>query len=147
MPADSDNWSYRPLGVRLMGVAVAVALFALCLGAWISVGAEIRATFDTFQRITFFVLVGLAGAVWWALLRPKVETDGHELRIVNGFRVYRLRLDEIESVQFRTGAPWASVETLGATYAVMAIQGSDGDRAKAASRELARAVKSARSTP
>ena len=142
MPAGSEPGSrlprtWRPLGVRIAGTVAALLLVGLCVGAWIALGEDIRGRFTLWQRSTLIGL-GLMGAVvWLALLRSRVTAAVDEVAVVNGFKRRDLAWAQIVAVRLRRGAPWAEMDLSdGTTIAVMAIQGSDGERARTAVREF-----------
>jgi len=134
-PALPHTW--RPLGVRVAGAIAGLLLFALCVGAWIALGADIRGRFTPFQKGTLVALGLLGAAVWLALLRSRLTAAVDEVAVVNGFKRRNLEWAQIVAVRLRRGAPWAEMDLSdGTTIAVMAIQGSDGDRATGAVRQF-----------
>lgn len=137
--------TWRPTGVRIVGIASGVALVAMCIGAWIALGADLRSRFTVFEKLTMVALGLLAAAVWYALLRARLSASGHGVAVVNGFKRRDLEWAQIVAIRLRRGAPWAEMDLAdGTTIPVMAIQGSDGQRATAAVREF-RAVLADRS--
>ncbi len=146
MPADSEAapalpHTWRPLGVRVVGLIAGVALLALCVAAWIALGEDIRSRFTPFQKSTLVALGLLGAGVWYALLRSRLSATDDDVAVVNGFRARHLDWAQIVAVRLRRGAPWAEMDLSdGTTIPVMAIQGSDGDRAKAAVREFRRVL-------
>ena len=140
MPADSElrlPHTWRPFGVRLAGVGFGSAVLIVALVAWVALPAEVRATFTTFQRITMILLVLLAFAAGFALMRCRAVATERGLTVVNGYRRRDFEWAELVAVHLPPGAPWATLDLAdGETCAVMAIQGSDGSRATRAVREL-----------
>ena len=149
MPADSEPsavgpvlpHTWRPFGVRLVGVVAGLGLLAVCVAAWVALGADIRSRFTPFQKSTLVLLGLLGAAVWYALLRSRLSATDDDVAVVNGFRARHYDWAQVVALRLRRGAPWAEMDLSdGTTIPVMAIQGSDGDRAKTAVREFRRVL-------
>jgi hypothetical protein len=144
MPAGSDvpglvplPHTWRPFGARLAGVVFGAALLFVCAFAWFSFDPETRAKFTMFQRGTLVFLGLLAFAAWFALVRSRVVAEEDRLVVVNGYRRRELEWAEIVAVHLPPGAPWVTLDLSdGTTMAALAIQGSDGARARTAVRQL-----------
>jgi hypothetical protein len=144
MPADSESGTpqlphtYRPLGARIATAAAAGAIVFIVTVLWVALPGEVQDDFTTFQRIT---LVGFFVAVLVALnaiFRTRARADGRGLSVVNGYRRRDLEWSQIVRVSLTPNRPWALMDLDdGSTMSVMAIQSSDGDRAKRSARELA----------
>ncbi|MBO9521211.1 MAG: PH domain-containing protein [Nocardioidaceae bacterium] len=133
--------TWRPFGARLMGTVAGGFTLVLLVAVWIAWGPDIRAKFDTFQRGTLVFLILLAGAVWYALMRSRVTATVAGITVVNGYRKRELEWAEVVAVNLRRGAPWAGLDLSdGTSISAIAIQGSDGQRAVEAVRELRRLV-------
>jgi hypothetical protein len=90
-----------------------------------------------FQRgtLVFFGLLGFA--LWFALVRSRVVAEAERLVVVNGYRRHEYAWPQVVAVRMPPGAPWVTLDLAdGTSAAAMGIQGSDGDRAKRAVREL-----------
>jgi hypothetical protein len=143
MPADSESGSvplphtWRPLGVRLAAVIFGGGLLVVCAMAWIGFDDEIRDAFTFPQKLT---LVGFGLMVVGALLalsRSRVTAETERIVVVNGFRRRVFDRNAVVAAHLGRGAPWATLDIDdGTTVAAMGIQGSDGDRALQALREL-----------
>lgn len=150
MPAGSDlpplpelPVSYRPLGPRIMGITMGVCLLAISLAAWVSFGAETRAKFTIFQKGTLVAVGLLIASCLYALLRSRVIIERTGLVVVNGYKRHEYAWAQIVAVRMPRGAPWATVDLSdGTTMSLLAIQASDGDRARDATRQLKRLVAS-----
>ena len=144
MPAASDArpalpHTWRPLGVRLAVLFFGGLLLIVCAFAWFGLDASIRDRFTLFQRATLVFLGLLAGSVAYALARSRVVAEADRLVVVNGFRRRELEWAEIVAIHLPAGAPWATLDLAdGTTASVLALQGSDGDRARAAVRAIRR---------
>lgn len=146
MPADSDvagpeavplPQTWRPFGARIAVIVLGVMLVLLCTAAWFGFDPEVRAKFTVFQRSTLIFLGLLAGSVGHALARSRVVATEQGLLVVNGYRQHHYEWAETVSVHLPPGAPWATVDlTDGTTASLLAIQGSDGERAREAVRAL-----------
>ena len=105
--------------------------------AWVGFDQETRDKFTAFQLGTLVFLGLLAFSVWFALVRCRVVAEPEGLVVVNGYRRRELAWAQVVAVQLPRGAPWVTLDLAdGSTVAAMGIQGSDGDRARRAVREL-----------
>ncbi|WP_245644536.1 PH domain-containing protein [Nocardioides jensenii] len=129
--------TWRPLGVRMAGIAGSIMLLVLCGAAWFLLDAEVRATFDLFQRVTALLLGVFVGALVHALIRARAVASVEGLLVVNGYKSRFFEWAEIVAIHLPRGAPWATLDLAdGTTCAVMALQGTDGARATQAVREI-----------
>ena len=147
MPAGSESGpselpvTWRPLGPRVVGIAVGAGLVVICVFSWFTFDAETRERFTVLQRGTLLVLGLLVFSLLYGLLRSRVEAHADRLVVVNGYRRRQFAWAQIVAVHLAPGAPWVTLDLAdGETAAVMGIQGSDGARAQAAARELRRLV-------
>lgn len=129
--------TWRPFGVRMAGFVFGSMLLIVCIAAWVLFGPEVRARFTVFQKSTM-VFLGLLGfSCWYALVRSRVRADETGVTVVNGYKKRVYEWAEVVHISLRRGAPWATLDLSdGTTVSVMAIQGSDGSRARRALREL-----------
>jgi hypothetical protein len=128
---------YRPLGPRVVGVAITIALATICVTTWVTFDDETRDKFTTFQRgtLVFFGLLFLV--LMHALIRSRAVAYPDRLLVVNGYRRHEYAWPQIVAARLPPGAPWVTLDLAdGETAAVMGIQGSDGERARVALREL-----------
>jgi hypothetical protein len=129
--------TWRPFGVRLAGVGFGGATLVLAVVAWFALPPDVRDTFSTFQRITMLFLVLLAGAAGFALCRSRAVATEQGLTVVNGYKRRDFEWAELVAVHLPPGAPWAMLDLAdGETCPVMAIQGSDGKRAREAVSQI-----------
>lgn len=166
MPADSDPFPrshrsarpsppppvalpyvFRPRGVRIAAWVFSVLLIGTCVVMWFAFPDRVREQFALLERVTT-LLFGVAFCVaGYALGRSRVEADDDGVTVVNGLRSHRLAWAQIIAVTLRPGSPWALLDLSdGSTVAAMGIQGSDGDRAVLALRQL-RALVAKKTTP
>lgn len=142
MPAASEQppvlpRTWRPLGVRLAVIFFGALLVLVCAFAWFGFDASVRDRFTLFQRATLVILALLIGAVGHALARSRVVAEDDRLVVVNGYRRRELAWAEVLAIHLTPGAPWAVLDLAdGSTASVLAIQGSDGARARRAVREI-----------
>ena len=129
--------TWRPFGVRVAVWVLGLMLVALCTAVWIGLGAEIRSQFTLFQRGTLvFVAVLLFGS-WNALVRSRVTATEQSLTVVNGYRRREYEWSQVISVSLRRGAPWGTLDLSdGTSISLIGVQGSDGERARRAVREI-----------
>ncbi|MDP9445353.1 MAG: PH domain-containing protein [Actinomycetota bacterium] len=130
-------WRYRPLGARLtVGVMAPVLVCTLGLVFW-SMPARVRDQFSALQSATLLLVLAVALVALWGVFRTVVRADERGLTIVNVYRVRRLEWAQVLTVGLRPGDPWAVLDVDdGTVVKVMAIQGSDGARARRATRQL-----------
>jgi len=129
--SESTRRTFRPTGVILVMWAAAVVLAILALVIGLRLPEDYK--FNTSQTVTIWVLIGFVAlfALFVTLSRVTADEDG--LTFVNGWRRRTLRWSEIALVSMRPGAPWPTLETKdGRRFALFAIQGSEGDPARAA---------------
>ncbi len=144
MPADSEPrrelvlpHTWRPFGTRIAATVAAVGLFVVCLFAWLAFPAEIRAQFTAFQKLTIGFFFVLALATWFALVRSRVVARDSGLVVVNGYRTHSYSWAEVVSISLVPGAPWATLDLAdGTTISALALQGSDGARARNGVRQI-----------
>ena len=141
MPAASEPLplphTWRPLGVRLAALIFGFGLLAICAMAWVGLDAEIRDVFTAPQRLTLLGLGLMIVAALHALSRSRVTAEADRVVVVNGYRRRVFDRHAVVSVSMGRGAPWATLDLDdGSTVPAMGIQGSDGDRARDAVREL-----------
>ena len=140
--------TWRPLGPRIVGMAVTCALVAVVAVAWFNFDAETRARFTWFQRgtLVFFGLLYLS--LMFALIRSHATAYADRLVVVNGYRPHEYEWPFIVAARLPPGAPWVTLDLAdGETASVMGIQGSDGNRARIALRELKSLVAAASAAP
>ena len=129
--------TWRPFGVRMAGTVLGVGLIVVCALAWVGFDDETQAKFTGFQRGTVIALGLFAFTLWFALVRSRVVAEAERLVVVNGYRTHRYEWSQVIAVQLGRGAPWGTLDLSdGETVSMIAIQGSDGDRARRAVREL-----------
>jgi hypothetical protein len=129
--------TWRPLGVRLAVLFFGGMLVVICAFAWFGFDPSVRARFTFFQRSTLVALGLLYAAVGHALARSRVVAEETGLTVVNGYKRHVYDWAQVVAVRLPQGAPWATLDLAdGTTVSVLAIQGSDGDRARQAVRGL-----------
>lgn len=129
--------TWRPYGARLVGTLLGGMLLVLVVAVWIAWGSAVRSTFSFLQLATL-VGIGLLFFVGWlGLVRSRVTAETGGLTVVNGYSRRVFEWSQVLAVHLRRGAPWAGIDLSdGTSIALFAIQGSDGERAIRAVREL-----------
>jgi hypothetical protein len=149
MPADSERrpptpdlpHTWRPFGARIAAAVLGVMLLALLVAVWFALDTEIRSQFTTFQRITMVLMGVLLFGVYNALVRSRVSATDTGLTVVNGYRKRSYEWSQVIGVSLRRGAPWGTLDLSdGTTISLIGVQGSDGDRARKAIREIRAAI-------
>lgn len=139
VPALPHTW--RPLGVRIAVIFFGALLVVVCAAAWFGFDPEIRAKFTLFQRGTIIFAGLLYAAAGHALARSRAIATESGLTVVNGYKRRDFEWAEIVSIHLPAGAPWATIDLSdGSTASILAIQGTDGDRARSAVRALRRLI-------
>jgi len=129
--------TWRPFGARIAVIFFGAMLVVICAFAWFGFDPEVRARFTLFQRSTLVAIGLLAGSVGHALARSRVVASESGLLVVNGYKRHDYEWAEVISIHLPPGAPWATIDLAdGTTASLLAIQGSDGDRARDAVRAL-----------
>ena len=129
--------TWRPLGARVAVIFFGTMLLIITAFAWFGFDPEIRAKFTFFQRATVIFIGLLYVAAGYAIARSRVVASEVGLLVVNGYKRREFEWAEVISIHLPQGAPWASVDLAdGSTASLLAIQGSDGDRARNAVRAL-----------
>jgi len=130
--------TWRPFGARLAAVAGAVALTVVLMFLWLMLPDEVQAKFTMFQRLTLLGALGVILALLYGIFRTSALAEAAGLTVTNGYKVRRYEWAEVVRVSLHRNRPWALLDLSdGTTLAVMAIQVSDGQRARLAARELA----------
>lgn len=129
--------TWRPFGVRMAGIVFGAGLAIVLAGAWISFPERVKDEFNLWQRLTTLGLLALFAAAEYGLMRCRAVATPEGLTVVNGYTRHDLAWAQIVAVHMPPGAPWAVLDLDdGNTCSVMAIQGSDGARARRAVRQL-----------
>lgn len=146
MPAGSESapsapvslpHTWHPHGARIAVYVAGTALVVVCAVVWVGLGDRIRATFTPLERVTLVLVALLLFAAWWGLVRSRVVATEQGLRVVNFYRSRQFEWSQVIAVSLRRGAPWATLDLSdGSTLAMLGIQGSDGERAALAVRQL-----------
>jgi hypothetical protein len=135
--------TYRPLGARVATALAAVILVSSMSFLWVLLPGSIQAEFAPGQRLTLVLLLIVLLVVLNAMFRTSAHADDGGLTITNGYRVRRFSWPEVLGVSLGANSPWALLDLAdGTTVALMAIQSSDGARARRAAQELAAVIAS-----
>lgn len=141
-------WRYRPLGIRV-AVAAMGGLMVAALGLfWVALPAPVRGEFTLGQRLTLLAIFAVMLGFLYGIARSAIRADDEGLRVVNVYKVRRLEWAQVVHVRLQPGDPWAVLDIDdGTAIKAMAIQGSDGRRARRATEELRRLVDEHSRTP
>lgn len=135
--AGAGSLTYRPLGSRVVAVVGGGCLSAVLLVMWFAFPQPIRDGFKLIEVVTLVLFLLAALVVLYGIARSKVTSDDEGLLVLNCFREHRVEWDQMRDISLSSGMPWALVRTTdGTRVAVIAVQGSDGDRARAQVRLL-----------
>jgi hypothetical protein len=130
---------YRPFGARLATAAAGTVLTGAIVFLWLMLPHEVQDDFTAFELATLVAFFAAVLVVLFAVYRSSATADEDGLTVVNGYRTHRYRWAEVVRVSMSPNRPWALIDLAdGETMSVLAIQGSDGERAVRNVRELAR---------
>jgi hypothetical protein len=114
------------------GVLVAAVAFL-----WVMLPGEVQDDFSVSQRVTLIGFFVAMLALLNAIFRTSAKADVDGLTVTNGYKARRFEWAEIVRISLSPNRPWALIDlATGDTVSVMAIQVSDGERAKVATRQL-----------
>lgn len=127
----------RPRALLTTSIVVAAVVLGSPVVMWFLLPVEIRAQAPAAEILGSVVILLAIAAFILGLGLSQVVADADGLVVRNGLSRYRLGWDEIVGFRFREGDPWAYVYSA-ATDAdgdphrrmILAIQGTDGDRAR-----------------
>jgi hypothetical protein len=130
------------MGSRVVAVLGGVCLVAVLAVMWFAFPASVRESFKLVEILTLLLFLVGALVMLYGIARTSVTYDDSRVRIRNGFRDHELAWTEVDQMWMQRGMPWATLHTGdGRRVLVMAVQGSDGDRAAAQLRQMrARAI-------
>jgi len=138
----------RPLGARVAAAAAAGAIVFVVTLLWLAMSDDVRASFTLFQRITLLLVFAAMLALLYAIFRTSAQVADDGLTVTNGFKVRRFEWPQVVRVTISRHRPWALLDLDdGSTVSVMAIQMSDGERARVDTRRLAAVIAAKSRTP
>ncbi|MDQ4084758.1 MAG: PH domain-containing protein [Actinomycetota bacterium] len=141
-------WRYRPLGIRLMAAVMGTLMVGALAFFWVALPGSVRDQFSLEQRVTLLLIFATMLAFLYGIARSAIRADDAGLRIVNVYKVRRLEWAQVVHVRLQPGDPWAVLDIDdGTTVKAMAIQGSDGRRARRATEHLRDLVEEHSRTP
>jgi hypothetical protein len=147
-PVPALPWRYRPLGIRIMSALMGALMVGALTFIWVALPGAVRDQFTVEQRMTLVLIFAAMLAFLFGIARSAVRADPEGLRIVNVYRVRRLEWAQVVHIRLQPGDPWAVLDVDdGTTIKAMAIQGSDGRRARRATEQLRRLVEEHSRTP
>lgn len=117
---------------RLLCTAAAVAVAAVLtyVGVTLPQNATGVARFTVADQVAVVGLGLVLGAALLALGRPRVDADAEGIRVRNLFGERRLPWSEVRAIRFDRRFRWATLLLANDDeFAVLAVQGADGDRA------------------
>jgi len=127
---------FRPNLGRKVPLSLAVVVFALTIAALLIEPGG--ALFSYVWQVTMPVVSAIVILVLLLVARPRLEIGQEELVVVNMLHRRRLQWSQVLAVRFASDAPWASLDLAdGTRLNLLAIQNSDGQRARGMATELA----------
>jgi len=160
VPSPVDPVVFVPRRLRVVGIAVAVALVALTFYGWFALPADIRVLFSFSQLLTLLGCLGVLVLVVLGVAASSVRADADGLRVRNGLRVHHVPWPRVHQIVMRPGDAWAFAlvrpeEDLDEPFTadmdtqrrfLVGVQAGDGAYAKQAVGELRRRLAAARAT-
>jgi hypothetical protein len=132
---------YRPFGARIAAAVAAVVLVGFTAFIWLALPGSARATFGLAERATVVAIYVAVLVILNGMFRTSAHADEEGLTVTNGYISRRYSWPQIVRISLGAGRPWALLDLAdGTTVSVMAIQGSDGNRADRATRDLKRVL-------
>jgi hypothetical protein len=130
--------TFRPLGPRIVGIAVLSLLFLFCAMVWfVGFDAHARSEFTGSQILTLLGVGAMIFAAVYALIRSRITATSSGLTVVNGYRKHTFAWGQVVAARLPSGAPWVTLDLDdGTSCSAMGIQGSDGGHARAQLRAL-----------
>ena len=127
---------YRPNLGRKIPLLLAAMVFVLTLfAAILQSGGPL---FSYVWRVSIPVVSAIVVLVLLLVARPRLEISEKNLVVVNILQRHRLEWSQVLAVRFARDAPWASLDLAdGTRLNLMAIQNSDGSRAREMATEIA----------
>jgi len=126
-----EEFEAHPHLLRRQALIWTVVMFGAALFGWFSLPAAIRGMFTLPQTLTLLFFLAFMLGIVWVVASGFVRADAEGLWGRNGFRRYRYRWDEVESIRYRDSDHWAFVELNDATdRPILGIMRSDGDAAQ-----------------
>lgn len=139
--------TWRPLGVRLAAGFFGGILAVVVVMAGILLDPAAKAKFTVFQGITLGAMALVIVVCFHAVARARVQASAQGLVVVNGYRRHEFDWAQVVAIRMPRGAPWATLDLSdGEVCSVIALQSSDGDRARLAVHQI-RALIDATSAP
>ena len=131
--------TYRPVGARVVAYGGCVALIAVTIVVGIALPPEIA--FTPFELVTLaFTLLG-ALVILHGIGRSYVRVDDDGIEVLNGYRRHRIPWGVMKGISMNRGAPWPTLVLHDDDRVMLfGIQGSDGDAASEAVRDLVRRI-------
>ncbi|MFI6596789.1 PH domain-containing protein [Nonomuraea sp. NPDC050536] len=126
--------TWRPRRGRIVpyGFAAVVVIGAVAMAVLID------EPFHLPDRVALVVFGLLVAFVLHLLGRVRVEADAEGITVVNALRTHRYTWPEVLDVTLIEGEPWPKIDfSDGRTIGAMGIQGSEKERARKATAELA----------
>ncbi len=132
MPADSELvHRFRPRGVRIVGGALFAILAVSVVATWFLLPDTAQARFHALDLVLTLFVTALFVVAGTALLRCRLDATEAGLLVVNGYRTHDLAWNQVVRLTMPQGAPFARLDlTDGSTISLVALQSSDGDRAR-----------------
>jgi Bacterial PH domain len=147
-PLPALPWRYRPLGIRVAAAAMGSLMVGALVFFWLALPGSVRDEFTIAQRLTLLLIFAVMLAFLFGIARCAIRADDRGLRVVNVYKVRRLEWAQVVQVRLLRGDPWAVLDVDdGTSIKAMAIQGSDGRRARRATEQLRGLVEEHSRTP
>ena len=93
--------------------------------------------FGPIDKVGFLLFGGVVAGILCLIGRCRITADEHGLTVVNVVHTHRYEWAEVLQVNLQPGDPWPTLDLAsGESVGAMGIQGSEGEQARIAVREL-----------
>lgn len=127
----------RSIGARIVAYVAGACLVAIFVAIAVALPPEIREAFTVSQVVTLVLMLLATLAVLVGIARSSVQAGADGVQVLNGYRRHHVPWSQIRGIGFGRGSPWATlVLDDDRSIMMLAIQGSDGQRARDAVSQL-----------
>ncbi|MEO5873986.1 MAG: PH domain-containing protein [Streptosporangiaceae bacterium] len=125
--------TWRPRRSR----AIAYTMASIIMVMMVVLAIVVPPPFGVIDKVGLILFGGLVAGILCLIGRCRLTADARGLTVVNVVRTHRYEWAEIVRINLQPGDPWPTLDLAnGESIGAMGIQGSEGERAKVAVREV-----------